>query len=87
MQAGGRRLRALQLLVKQKTREERPRPLHRARTEGFVEADSLADDTETRGAGIRSTSSAPSQHCARKARAKKPSRPLSAFRPPSSSSA
>ena len=46
VQAGGRRLRALQLLVKQKKlAKNAPIPCI-VRTEGFVEADSLAENTE-----------------------------------------
>ena len=46
VQAGGRRLRALQLLVKQKRlAKNAPIPCI-VRSEGFVEADSLAENTE-----------------------------------------
>ena len=46
VQAGGRRLRALQLLVKQKKLAKNALVPCIVRTEGFVEADSLAENTE-----------------------------------------
>ena len=46
MQAGGRRLRALQLLVKQKKLAKNAPVPCIVRSEGFVEADSLAENTE-----------------------------------------
>ena len=46
VQAGGRRLRALQLLVKQKKLAKNAPVPCIIRTEGFVEADSLAENTE-----------------------------------------
>jgi ParB family chromosome partitioning protein len=46
VQAGGRRLRALQLLVKQKKLAKNAPVPCIVRTEGFVEADSLAENTE-----------------------------------------
>ena len=46
VQAGGRRLRALQLLVKQKRLAKNAPVPCIVRTEGFVEADSLAENTE-----------------------------------------
>jgi len=46
VQAGGRRLRALQLLVKQKKLAKNAPVSCIVRTEGFVEADSLAENTE-----------------------------------------
>src|SRR5208337_1593017 len=46
VQAGGRRLRALQMLVKQKKLAKNAPVPCIVRTEGFVEADSLAENTE-----------------------------------------
>jgi ParB family transcriptional regulator, chromosome partitioning protein len=46
VQAGGRRLRALQLLVKQKKLAKNAPVPCIVRSEGFVEADSLAENTE-----------------------------------------
>ena len=61
--AGGRRLLALQLLVKQQAHgEERARALHRPdRRSGLAEEDSLAENIDARGRCTRSTSSAPSR--------------------------
>lgn len=83
VQAGGRRLRALQMLVKQKRLAKNAPVPCIVRTEGFAEADSLAGTPNAKPC-IRSINSAPSKPSRTKAKARKPSPPPSASRLPSS---
>jgi ParB family transcriptional regulator, chromosome partitioning protein len=74
---GGRRYRALELLVKQK-RLARTAPVPCViRTDGLAAEDSLAENLERAPRCIRSTSSAPSRPCARPASVTRTSPPAS----------
>ena len=72
--AGGRRFRALELLVKQKRMTKTQLVPCVVRTDGLAEEDSLAENVQ-RVACTRSTSFAPSRPCARRDSAKRRSLP------------
>ena len=72
--AGGRRYRALELLVKQKRLNKTAPVPCIVRTEGLAEEDSLAENVSARPC-TRSISSAPSRRCGRKTGARKRSPP------------